>query len=133
MSKGFSFTRWAGGGRNLVNLAGNATLMGAIFLGHFAMATNSAQAEPRMVILEYPLEATKVLSLSVNRTGRGTISLTCGQCESGRIRLSVKPESRLTVNGVPHSLHGFKRGSSDLVSAFYRAPDGVLTRLIVSR
>ncbi len=133
MNKGFSFAHHANGGRDLVKCAGKAAVIGAIFIGHLAMVTIPAKAEPRMVILEYPLEATKVLSLTVNRVGRGSISLSCARCDNNRIRLSVNPQSRLTVNGVPQSLNRFKRSSRDLVSAFYREPDGVLTRLIVSR
>ena len=133
MSQVMTFATLPGAARIPARKTIFTALVAVILTGHLAMGIHPASAEPRMVILEYPLEATGVISMHVNRAGRGTIALWCAYCENRRIRLSVNPKSRLTVNGKRRPLHRFTQKSGDIVSAFYREPDGVLTRLIVSR
>ena len=86
-----------------------------------------------MRTIETPLEGTSVLSMRVNRAGRGRIELLCAQCDKGRVRLKITPESSVTLNGAPVPMNLFSPSSRDFMTGFFRQQDGVLTRLIVER
>ena len=105
-------------------------------LAVFAIAlapAGSSHAEPYMRTIETPLEGTSVLSMRVNRAGRGRIELLCAQCDKGRVRLKITPESSVTLNGAPVPMNLFSPSSRDFMTGFFRQQDGVLTRLIVER
>jgi hypothetical protein len=96
-------------------------------------AFSPAAAEPTMHSLETPIEGTRVLSIRVNKAGRGRIELLCHQCGNGRIRLNVNPESHALVNDNLVPLNQFSPRSGDFTTGFYNPQNNVLTRLSVER
>ncbi len=105
----------------------------AVALALGTATSSRVMAEPKMRIIETPLEGTNIINLRVNKAGRGRIELWCHRCKNNRIRLKVMPESELRINGSLAPIQGFSPRERDFITGFYRKEDQVLTRLTVKR
>lgn len=104
-----------------------------LFTAVYLLTSNPAAAAPQMRDYATGLEGTQVLAAHVNKKGIGRITLRCGHCPGGRIRLDVTPESYVTVNGEKVPVDQYRAGSRDFISGFYVTDTRELIKLTVTR
>ncbi len=119
--------------KHLTRLTLLAGIAAATSLVTMTLVPRTTLAEPIMRAIETPLEGTNIISMRVNRQGRGRIQLWCHRCEDSRIELRVTPESYLTINGLRTPLQGYSPMERDFITGFYLKESGTLSRLLVTR